>query len=96
MFDDNTTKIKAKGLSSSSLNLKDFKDLYNGISRSGIKVNTIKNLYKGSVVIKEDEIQLDPNAYKKRDKVFEFGKWLDTKPLELNKIIQKKNLLIAL
>jgi DNA polymerase type B, organellar and viral len=81
---DNTTKIKAKGLSSSSLNLKDFKDLYKGVTISGMKVNSIKNLYKGSVVIKEDEIKLNPNVYKKREKIFKFGKWIDTKPLILN------------
>jgi hypothetical protein len=84
VFYDDNTKIIAKGLSSSSLNLKDFKNLYKGLSVSGIKINSIKNLYKGSVVIKEDEIKLNPNTYRKREKLFEFGKWFDTKPLIYN------------
>ncbi len=73
--------IKAKGLNSSSITLEDFKNMYKGINVVGIKQNTETNYEKGSVIIGQKEVILDHNSYKKREKVYQNSKWVDTRPL---------------
>jgi hypothetical protein len=74
VFIDNPLVIKTKGLYNHSLSLKDFKNLYKGISVIGFKVNTITVSNEGSVILGTKPVKLDPDSYKKRDKIYKFGK----------------------
>jgi len=71
VLNNKEVKIKAKGLNSSSLTLKDFENLYNGINIKGIKHNTITVYKEGSVVIAKREIELNSDSYKKRNKLYQ-------------------------
>jgi hypothetical protein len=66
--------IKTKGLYNHSLSLKDFKNLYKGIPVTGFKVHTISVLNEGSVTLGTKPVTLDPDSYKKREKIYKFGK----------------------
>ncbi len=74
---------KAKGVYSSSLNLKDYVDMY--LNKQDVlaeKNYSIINYNKGSVNIDTKETILHHDAYTKREKVYNSnGKWIDTKPL---------------
>jgi len=74
VFKGNPLVIKTKGLYNHSLSLKDFKNLYKGISVTGFKVNTITVLNEGSVILGTKPVVLDPDSYKKREKIYKFGK----------------------
>lgn len=81
-----STVIKTKGLYNNSLTLKDFKNMYKGISVKGVKLNTVTIYEEGSVVIGEKEIELNYNSYKKREKIYKWSRWVNTKPLIYNEI----------
>lgn len=91
IIEDNSTDktewiiIKAKGLINKSLTLKDFIDLYNGKDVTGVKRSAVRTLDKGSVVIKDSDIKIHYNSYKKRTKIYDINnKWINTKPLNIN------------
>ena len=72
---------KAKGLSSETLDYYNYKELYNGNDyKKGIKFYTESSYDKG-VLFKEKEIKLKFNSYNKRTKIFEKGRWVDTRPI---------------
>jgi hypothetical protein len=73
-FKDNPLVIKTKGLYNHSLSLKDFKNLYKGVPVTGYKVNTITVLNEGSVILGTKPVKLDPDSYKKREKIYKLGK----------------------
>lgn len=85
-LEDGSIIIKAKGIKNESLNLEDFKSMYfNENNVYAIKNETIKNLSKGSVLIKDKEIVLQHDAFSKRDKIYsKEGIWIDTKPIIFN------------
>jgi hypothetical protein len=62
--------IKAKGVFSDTLSLRDFKNMYKGISVEADKRNTVTNYGKGSVVINKVTVELNFNSYKKRVKIY--------------------------
>ena len=76
--------IKVKGAFNTSLDLKDFIDMYNGINVKATKRNTITNHEEGYVLISDKSIELNSDSYKKREKVYLEDKWIDTKPLIYN------------
>jgi hypothetical protein len=46
------------------------------------KITSSRNYQEGSVVIrKNNDITLNTNIYNKRERIFENGKWIGTKPL---------------
>jgi hypothetical protein len=63
--------IKAKGLLNNSLTLSDFINLYEGNNIKGVKRSAVTTLSKGSVIIHEEPIMVNHDAYKKRVKVFD-------------------------
>jgi DNA polymerase type B, organellar and viral len=84
VLNDNSLVIKVKGLFNNWLNLDDFKNLYKGIDIKGMKQDTITVYSEGSVVIDKKEISLNSDSYRKRIKLYENGKWYDTKPIIFN------------
>ena len=81
LLKDRSVVIKVKGVNNNSLTIEDFKNMYRGINVKGVKQDTITNYEKGSVVISTKNIILNYNCYKKREKVYIDGLWVDTKPL---------------
>ena len=81
----NNIIIKAKGINNNSITLNDFKDMYfNNKNINTEKTSTITNYEKGSVVIQNQNIELNYNSYTKREKLFNTNNlWIDTKPLNL-------------
>jgi hypothetical protein len=77
--------IKAKGVNNSNLNLKDFENLYKGVKINSQRTESYKDFSDGYVNINIKNILLDGDAYTKRLKVYENDKWIDTKPLTINK-----------
>lgn len=82
---------RAKNVKSKYLEYQDYEKLYNdGVLTNAVKISSVKNIKLGSVIIKKDNnIKLDTTVYKKRDRIFENGKWIDSKPIhiiEKNKI----------
>lgn len=85
--------IKSKTVRSESLTLDNFKDLYKGKSVEAVKRSAITDHSKGSVLIRDEIVNLNSGSYTKRQKLFKRGKWVDTKPLlvdENNKIEKEK------
>lgn len=78
---DNSVKIKVKGAYNSTLSLKDFIHMYNGLYVMAIKRDTITYHEMGSVLINNKGINLSSDSYKKREKIYLDNKWVDTKPL---------------
>jgi DNA polymerase type B, organellar and viral len=79
---DNSVFIKNKGLIKKSLTLEDFRNMYKGLNVVGTKQSASINYEKGSVVIKRNEnVQIHYDAFKKRDKVFQNNRWIDTRPV---------------
>ena len=76
--------IKSKGALKSSLNLTHFEKMYKGVDIKADKNNTTINYKKGSVDIQQGKVELSYNSYKKREKIYKSGKWVDTKPLLYN------------
>jgi hypothetical protein len=84
---DGSTVIKAKGVSSDSLNVDQFKNMYyNSNQIKAKKIDSVKSYKDGSVKILEKEVLLNYNAYTKREKVYSNNLWVDTKPLSYNNI----------
>ena len=52
------------------------------VVKQATKVSSVKNIVKGSVLIKtKSDVTLDATSYKKRERIFEKGKWIGTKPI---------------
>lgn len=63
--------VKAKGIKNKSLTPEAIKSMYlNNKDITAIKTESVKNLSKGSVVIRDKEIILRHNSYCKREKVY--------------------------
>lgn len=78
---------KAKGIDSSRLTFEDYKSLYNmGNIENSIRVNSKRDYSLGSVVIKDEKVNLNVKKYNKRDMIFENGKWEKTKPIVIDNI----------
>lgn len=79
--------IVAKGVSEKeSLSVNDFIKLYNKEKIQVFKKQSEKDYYLGSVIIKKAAITLDPDSYRKREKVLDAKNvWIDTKPVEIIK-----------
>lgn len=78
--------IKSKGLDNENLNFGVFDSLYKGESIIANKYYSKRDFGKGSVTIKNiSPVTLDPFSYTKRIKIFENGKWVDTKPIYFNR-----------
>lgn len=90
VLNNNTTIIVSKGVKNNSMTLDDFKAMY--YSNKNILANknsTITKLSLGSVIITENKVLLQHDAYTKREKIYnEKGLWVDTKPLLYNNIIK--------
>jgi hypothetical protein len=86
VLNDGSTVIKTKGLFSNSLTLNDFINMYKGINVKGIKQNTVTSYEKGSVIIGEKGVNLNHNAFKKREKIYKNNIWVDTRPLSYNNL----------
>lgn len=73
---------KAKGVYAENLNKSDYENLYyknQGVK--AIKGDTYVDFEQGTVNIKDKEVMLHYNAYTKRQKIFNEGLWVDTKPI---------------
>ena len=77
---------KYKGLKSSSLTWQDYTDLLNNIPTTGIKRYGKKYHKEGYVKIIDKIMNLDYDVYKRRIKIFKNGMWVDTKPININRI----------
>jgi len=77
---------KYKGIKSSSLKWEDYLNLLNNISVTGVKRYGKKYHKKGYVQIIDKPMNLDYDVYKRRIKLFKGGKWVDTKPILINRI----------
>lgn len=76
----------AKGVKSSSLEYEDYKKMYNmEIIENVAKTSSYRNYKDGSVIIKDEKVKLNPTLYSKRQRVFEKGKWVATKPIVITK-----------
>lgn len=93
---DGTTVIKCKGINNNSLTFEDFKSMYY-LNKNiyAIKTTTETDLSNGSVLIKDKNILISHDVYKKREKLFnDVGLWVNTKPLLYNNI--QKSLVIKI
>ena len=75
--------IKVKGVTNTSLTLHKFKEMYyKDVNVTAIKTNTITNFQKSSVLIEKKDVNINPDSYTKREKIFNKNLiWIDTKPL---------------
>lgn len=84
------SRIKAKGINSSSLSYTDFINLLNN-KNIETAVKTQSKIYwdLGYVAIENNKIKINSNSYSKRDKIFNSdNKWVNTKPIFVNKIVK--------
>lgn len=82
--------IKAKGVSKNSkLNKNDFINLYKGQKLTTGRTESYKNFSEGYVNLNIKNIILNGDAYTKRSKIYDGDKWIDTKPLSVNKEYEK-------
>lgn len=72
-----------KGIKSKLLKFDDYIKMYNMETIDyATKITSSRNYQEGSVVIrKNNDITLNTNIYNKRERIFENGKWIGTKPL---------------
>lgn len=84
---------RAKSVNSSLLAYEDYEKMYNmEIIKHAVRTSTIKDITKGSVLIKtKSDIHLDNTIYKKRERIFENGKWVGTKPNIIKNNNEKEN-----
>ena len=83
--------MKSKAILKGTLDFDSFKAMYKGSDIKATKRTALRDFYKGSVVLKDDQITLKHDSYTKRSKVFKRGMWIDTKPLVLEKSpVEKK------
>lgn len=76
---------KAKGVYAEKLNKSDYENLYSkNIDVKAIKSDTYVDLEQGTVNIKDKQVMLHYNAYTKRQKIFNEGVWVDTKPIVIS------------
>jgi hypothetical protein len=77
--------IVAKGVKAETLNINDLRNLYliqkNIITK---RDEILKSYNKGSIAYLERKVNLSLNSYTKREKIWEKGIWIDTKPLNIN------------
>ena len=85
---DNNERIivRLKGGFDGSLSKEDFIKMHKGLDVEALKRNTITNKEKGYVVIDNKKINLNSDAYQKREKIYSDGKWVDTLPLNYNNL----------
>lgn len=55
--------------------------MYKGINIKAVRQQSTIDYDMGSVVIEDKKINLNCNSYKKREKVYSQGKWIDTIPV---------------
>jgi len=83
--ESNKHLIIAKGVNANTLSINDLKNLYyiqkNIITK---RDEIVKNYNKGSIAFLERKVNLSLNSYTKREKIWEKGKWIDTKPININ------------
>jgi DNA polymerase type B, organellar and viral len=86
--DQNEIIKKAKGIFPDSLELSDFENMYfNSKSVVGVKTSSNTNYSKGSVTIQTNNITIDWNSFKKREKVYNSKNlWVNTKPLYIDNL----------
>lgn len=76
--------IKAKGINKNSLTFNDFFNLLENPDKKTVsKTQSIKNWENGYVLIKDILVNISSETYNKRNKVYDKGKWIDTKPLNI-------------
>ena len=81
VLQDNTKIIKVKGVNK-PLSLEDFKNLYNGKDVKTTRFESHRNMSEGYTNINiSRSINLSSDSYKKREKIYCKGKWIDTKPI---------------
>lgn len=77
--------IVAKGVKADTLSINDLKNLYliqkNIITK---RDEILKSYNKGSIAYLERKVNLSLNSYTKREKIWDKGIWVDTKPLYIN------------
>jgi hypothetical protein len=73
----------SKGVKSKLLKFEDYIKMYNmEVINKATKITSSRNYQEGSVLIKKnDNITLNTNVYNKRERIFENGKWIGTKPI---------------
>lgn len=71
ILENGKTLCKSKGVLNNSFTIDDCINLYEGVNIKVTKRSAIKDYSVGSVVIKDDKITLNHDAYKKRIKIFD-------------------------
>lgn len=90
LIDENDNFInKAKGIKSSSLNYEDYLKLLNNENvNTAIKTMSKIDWVQGDVKIFDKEnITINSNSYTNRIKIFKNNKWIDTKPIIIDKSV---------
>lgn len=76
---------RAKSINSSSLSYEDYKKMYNmEIIENATRTSSHRDYREGSVIITDDKIKLNPASYTKRERIFENGEWVGTKPITIS------------
>jgi len=71
--------------------------LYNGINIEELpRKSSVKDWEGWSVAINDVPVTLKADAYKRRQKIYDNGKWIDTKPLFIGEDILKEKQLISI
>ena len=84
---DGTVIIKSKGVLTSSLSWLDFEIMYQKQETiQGERIYSKTDHKRGSVLIESKNINISPNSYTKRAKIFLNSIWIDTKPLYIDKL----------
>lgn len=76
--------IKAKGVNNNNLTEQDFINLYNNINIKAYKNQAKKYYEEGYVNLESILIDINSNRFKKREKIYKNGIWVDTKPLNIS------------
>jgi len=72
ILEDGRVITKNKGVLERSLNIEDFVNLYKEIDVQGVKRSSKTDYDKGSVSIKDENIKIYYNSYRKRTKIYNF------------------------
>lgn len=86
-LEDGTFVKKAKGVDSQSISNKDYYDMYLfNKDITALKTQSKLDFEEGSVNIFDSSAVIRHNSYSKREKIYDGGIWVDTKPLNINNL----------
>ncbi len=75
--------LKLKGGINTSFSVSDFVNMYKGISVQGKKNNSKTFIKDGYVDISKDTLNINYDSFRKRVKIYDNDKWVDTKPCSI-------------